>query len=343
VAAVDSSGWLSAPSDPAAVSTAPPVPSNGAAQAFLLASTSRSFADLRAHYRQIGVVYPTYYDCSSSGGIAGQDDPLVSHWTQQRAIKLLPRFNCQRETVVKQILTDPALRQRWIDGIVAAVEQNGYDGAQLDLEKGGPTERSAMTSFVTELASRLHADGKLLSVAVNAKTWDDPNHPRSTVFDYVALSQQADWIFVMAWGIHWGSSTPGAQDDLTWLTKVVAYLDTMPDRGRFVLGTQLYGDDWPNGGGQDHPATPYEYAGVQALIARVGATPVHDPTADSWTFSYQDASGTPHEVWYGDATTTHTRVRLAHDHGLGIGFWRLGNEDQRLWDDPLLQPPAGSP
>jgi hypothetical protein len=36
-------------------------------------------------------------------------------------------------------------------------------------------------------------------------------------------------------------------------------------------------------------------------------------------------------------------VRLAKSRGLGIGFWRLGREDQRVWDDPLLAPGAPWP
>jgi hypothetical protein len=29
-------------------------------------------------------------------------------------------------------------------------------------------------------------------------------------------------------------------------------------------------------------------------------------------------------------------MQLARDHGLGVGFWRLGNEDQSTWSDPLV-------
>ena len=54
VAAVDSAGWISAQSAPAHVTVAPPIPTTGTSHAFLLASTDRSFADFREHYRQIG-------------------------------------------------------------------------------------------------------------------------------------------------------------------------------------------------------------------------------------------------------------------------------------------------
>ena len=40
-------------------------------QAFLLASTDQSFFDLEAHYQQIGVVYPTYFECGPGGAAVG--------------------------------------------------------------------------------------------------------------------------------------------------------------------------------------------------------------------------------------------------------------------------------
>jgi spore germination protein YaaH len=338
VAAVDSSGWVSAPSAPAQVSTAPPVPSTGSAHAFVLASTGVSFSDFRAHYRNVGVIYPTYFDCTATADLSGRDDPLITGWSKLRGVKVLPRFNCQSTAVLHRILTEPALRARWIDQMVATVQQNGYDGMNLDFEAGAAADRSAFTSFFTELASRLHQNGKLLSIAVSGKWADLPDHPRSTFYDYQALAQNADWVFVMAWGIHWRTSAPGPIEDIAWVKAVMDYTATIPNSRRFVIGTPFYGFDWPNGGGTSNPATPLEYGDIQAIVRRTGATPRHDSASDSMTFSYQDGSGTPHEVWYTDAGTTHTRMQMARDHGFGVGFWRLGNEDQRVWDDPLLTP-----
>ena len=336
VAAVDSAGWLSGESAPAAVTLTPPVRSTGLAHAFLLASTDRSFADFRDHYRQIGTVYPTFYDCSAGAALTGSDNPQIVSWAVARGVKVLPRFNCQRSAVLSRILNEPDLRASWLDAMVGAVERYGYDGVNVDFEAGYASDRAAYTSFVTELASRLHARGKLLSLAVSAKTAEVANHPRSTFFDYPALSSQADTVFVMGWGIHWTSSAPGAQDDLAWWRQVAAYVASVGRPSKFVMGMQLYAMDWPAGGGSAHPATSLEYGDLGGLIGRVGAVPVRDPAADAWTFSYVDGAGVGHDVWYSDAETQATRIALARSYGLGYGFWRLGNEDQRLWDSAAL-------
>ena len=339
VVAVDGLGYTSAASAPLSVTTARPVQTTGHVHAFMLASTMRSFADLQAHYRQIGTVHPTYFDCNTSSQLVGHDDPLMTHWAQQRGIRVLARFNCQRSLMLNEILRDPDLREYWLSGIVDTVERYGYDGASLDFETGYATDRDVFSSFVAELATRLHDRGRLLSVAVSPKTKDVTGHPRSTFFDYEALSRSADTVFVMTWGYHWATSGPGPQDDIDWTRKVIGYVGTMTNKSRFVIGIQLYGMDWPNGGGADNPATSYEYEDVMALARRVGATPVRDEQGDAMHFSYVDpATGTPHDVWFPDAFTEAARVRLAHETGVGIGLWRLGREDQRLWDEPLLAP-----
>jgi spore germination protein YaaH len=248
----------------------------------------------------------------------------------------MPRVNCQNTAVVHKILTDPATRALWLDKMTGLVDQYGYDGLNLDFEAGAAADRGAYTAFVTDLSDRLHAKGKKLSLAVSAKTWDQPNHPRSTIFDYAALAQHADYIFVMAWGIHWATSAPGAQDDMSWVQKVVDYVATIPNHERFVLGMQLYAMDWADQPTPGERALTYEYADVAARQQSTGATPVFDPVADAWHFTYIAADGRSRQVWYTNAATEGQRIQYATNHGMGFGFWRLGNEDQTLWDNSQL-------
>jgi spore germination protein YaaH len=342
VAAIDTRGYASAPSPAARIVQADPPPTTGTSHAFLLASTDSSFAAFQKRYRQIGVVYPTFFDCNrQTAAIEGGDDRLIVDFAQDRKVKVLPRFNCQSTAILHTILTDPGTRARWLDSIVASVDQYGYDGVNIDFEAVDPRDRDALTSFIAELSGRLHAKGKLLSQAVSGKFKDVPNHPRSTAFDYQALSQYDDYIFVMAWGIHYSTSAPGAQDDLSWVRQVADYVAAMPNREKFVMGTMLYGFDWPAGGGPANEATALHYGEIQALAAQYGIQPAYDADKDSWHLAYTDASGVPHDVWYSDAAVVARRVALARERGLGVGFWRIGQEDERMWENPQLPGATG--
>jgi spore germination protein YaaH len=342
VAAVDSQGYVSESAAPVNVTTAVPAPAQGRTHAFLLASTGQSFTALREHYERIGTLYPTYYECAADGSIAGGNDALVTGWAQLRAIRVMPRIDCQSSTRLHRILTDPATRAAVLASLGELAATHGYDGLNVDFEAGLASDRDALTSFVTELAAILHGQGKRISVAVSATT-KVATSGRAAFYDYAALGAVADTVFVMNWGKHWSTSTPGALADLPWATAVADFVATMANKSRYVLGAGLYGMDWAAGGGPAHPATALEWADVQNLIAAVGATPVVDPVANAPHFSYTDAAGVPHDVWYTDAANLDALIRVARDRGLGFGVWRLGREDPAIWEHPLLTTPFGWP
>jgi spore germination protein len=122
---------------------------------------------------------------------------------------------------------------------------------------------------------------------------------------------------------------------LPWATKVADYVAKQPNLAKFILGTPLYGMDWPSGGGPANPATALQYADTEALAAQVGATPTLDPVAQELHFSYT-SGGVSHDVWFNDLASVSQRVALARARGLGVGIWRLGTEDPAIWTDPQL-------
>ena len=335
VAAVDSLGAISAPTAPLTIETSDPPPTHGNVQAFLLASTDQSFFDLEAHYQQIGVVYPTYFNCGRGGAVTGSDWPLVTDWARARQIAVMPRLNCQNPTDEEQALNEPAAEQNMINQLVSLCESNGYQGIQIDFEGAPPAEREPFTAFITELAERLHAIGDKLSTVVTAKT-SNVTTGRAAMYNDAALSGPSDYIFVLDWGLHWTTSTPGGLAELPWFTKVADYAATMPNKSKFILGMPMYGLDWPNGGGPSNPATPLEFDNVTAEESQFGVLGEWEPIAAEPHFSYTDANGVNHQVWYIDQQALAARAQLAESLGLGIGLWHLGSEDQSIWELPQL-------
>jgi spore germination protein YaaH len=305
-------------------------------QAYLLSSSPDSLRDLRAHARSIGVLYPTYFDCSvPGGGVTGADVAEDTEYARAQGIVVMPRFNCQDGATVHQILTQPALRAATLTRLEAIARNSSFQGLNLDLENDGASDRQALTSFVTTLAARLHALHKKLSVVVVGVSKDDPK--RSTgFFDDRALGAVADSVFVLAWGAHWEGSAPGPIAPLDAASETAAYLASLPNARHFVLGAPMYGLDWAAGWGKANPATAYQYQGVVALAHAQHAHVRSDPASHELTFEYTDAAGVPHVVWSMDAAADDALLRIARTHGLAAGLWRLGEEDQGLWSSAVL-------
>jgi spore germination protein YaaH len=78
-----------------------------------------------------------------------------------------------------------------------------------------------------------------------------------------------------------------------------------------------------------------QYANVLALAHSTGVIPQLDSSVDEPTFTYTRA-GVTHRVWYMDAPSIATRLRIARSYGLQAGVWRLGEEDQSLWSSPAV-------
>jgi spore germination protein YaaH len=300
-------------------------------QAYLLSSSPDSLRDLRAHSRSIGVLYPTYFGCAVPGGrVAGIDVAEDTAYARAQGIAVMPRFNCQDGATVHAILTAPALRAATLARLTAIARNPSFQGLNLDFENDGAADRAALTSFVAALAKRLHAMHKKLSVVVVGVSQDDPR--RSTGFyDDRSLAAVADSVFVLAWGAHWEGSAPGPIAPLAAASATAAYLASLPNASRFVLGAPMYGLDWADGGGPSDPGVAYQYTGVVALAHAEHAVVHRDAASAELTFDYTDAEGTPHEVWSMDATAVAALLRIAYAHGLATGLWRLGEEDQRVW------------
>ena len=332
VVAIDGGGHRSA-AGTLSTTTQPPLPATGPAYAYMLATTGASFDDLQRHYLQIAAVSPTYFHLGTDLAILGQDDPLVTGWARLRGIDVEPRVESQDPAILHALLSSDANRSDLIARISALVAENGYDGINIDFEAGAAADRPLLTAFASQLAQTLHAQGAKLTIAVAAKTGPTLTG-RSGFYDYPALAGIADRLFVMAWDLHWATSPAGPISDATWVGKIIKYVTSVPNASRFIIGTQLYGFDWPLGA----KATPYEWDDMTAMQTGLGAQTTWDAVAQEPYFIYTDGSGVVHTAYYANAQSVQGRLGQARAAGLGVGLWRLGDEDQETWSIPSLTP-----
>ncbi len=225
-----------------------------------------------------------------------------------------------------RLLTDDGARRR-VAGEILRVMEKGYAGVNIDLENVPPADRGAFTAFIEELAARLRPAGYAVTVAVPAKTGDDPRDGWSGAFDYGALGRAADAVMVMAYDEHWLGGDPGPVASIGWVDRVARYAAASIPPRKVLLGIACYGYDWA-------PGRAAAVSAPRAINrARALGVPLSwDEAAQVPWYRYYDERGAGHVVYFENASSMAAKVDLVERHGLGgIALWRLGFEEAAAW------------
>ncbi len=236
--------------------------------------------------------------------------------------------------------TSRAAHIRALTDLAAA---KGYDGIDVDYEGMAAADRDRFSAFVDELASALHAQGRLLSVAVHAKTAEPGTWSGPQAQNYKAIGAAADRVRLMAYDYSWETSPAGPIAPLSWVDSVAAFAVTQIPAAKVELGMSLYGYDWVGGRGEG-----VTHDVVTSRLTSFGATRTWDSAAAEPTFSYT-SGGSAHTVYYADAQSVTARLAVVDKHALAAAaFWRRGGprrldrRPQPLGHQPHTRRRAGS-
>lgn len=298
---------------------------------------------VRQHAGIITETNPVFYTMTTNGALVESSKATNSLWTSALAgTEVLPTFQNTIDysywggTEVANYVIHPDYRDAYTDEIASKVQQRGWGGADIDYENVPSTSKDDFTAFIALLAQKLHANGRKLSVCVYAKTrdvasWDPPNGQ-----DWTALAQHADYIKIMIYGPH---STQKPNSTFVYIDSVIAYAKTkIADHGKIIVGMPWYAQEYTdtNGDGRYETYDSYGYDQVASFLA---ANPQITPTRDTvnsgeMNFSYTDASGIPHSVWYTDGPAWAAKVQYViknHPTVGGFAQWSIGEEDSKVW------------
>jgi spore germination protein YaaH len=222
------------------------------------------------------------------------------------------------------LLSDPTTATAQRRALVDAARAGDWDGIDIDYENLPPSAGPSLLAFLTALRDDLHADGRVLTIAVPARAGDDD--PGTLAYGYQALGAVADELQIMAYDHSWGGSAAGPIAPPGWVRAVVSYAVARVPRERLMLGLATYGYDWVGTTGAELGA-----ADALALAVRQHATPVWDAEGGGTTFDYT-LHGQRHTVWFQDARAVALDARIAYAAGLrGVALWKLGGEDPATW------------
>ncbi len=225
---------------------------------------------------------------------------------------------------VAEIIHDPARRAQHIDAILALVMENDFDGIDIDYESLYPEDRDNFSLFIEELAAALHAEDKLLSMAVHAKTAEPGNWGGPQAQDWVRLGAAVDEFKIMVYDYHNGASEAGPIAPLAWADAVLTFAATQLPPEKTYLGVPVYGYRWTGSRGES-----LIWRQVNKLIEQSAPILQRDENGEAW-FTLD----TGQTVYYHDAESMRVRLQTlltAHPDLAGISIWSLGGEDPAIW------------
>jgi len=294
---------------------------------------STTNAKLQADAPRIQVMATDLYAIDSSGNISGSMPSAVLQAASDNGLDLYPivsNFGATdfSPTIAHAVLTPGTARTNAISNMVALAQQTGMTGINLDFEAVDNSDRSLMSSFVSDLADALHAQSRKLIVSVPATDQDDPNDSWTGAYNYAAIGQDADIVQVMTYDENgpWGPDGPVA--GLDWVEASIAFAATEVSLSKISMGIPAYGYDWNL---TDGTGEQVDYKAIPGMISSLGASPEWDSSSSSPKFYYQ-TNGKEHVVWYENQRSIKLKAQYAVSEGVaGVSIWSLGQDNNGFW------------
>jgi spore germination protein YaaH len=214
-----------------------------------------------------------------------------------------------------------------------------YVGWQLDLENIDPADKLCYARFAERVATRLHRDHRLLSVAVAPRFSDAYPDNRPTEFrtgewgapfDFRALGRVADFLTLMAYNQHSASSPPGPVAGYDWAKAALDYALRCVPHTKLVLGVPLYGREWVETS-QGTTSRSLAYRDLTPYLEGNGSEPHWDERWRTTWFQVRDGEA-QRTAWFDDNRSLREKLKLMQLYHLrGFAAWRLGVEDPQFW------------
>ena len=230
--------------------------------------------------------------------------------------------------ITHQALSNETTRKKIINKTLELCKKYGMKGINIDFEHTKIDDRDYITDFVREFRQAAGEDF-IITVDVTPQISSDVT---KEPYDRKALAGIADYMVVMAYDQHWGSSDKaGSVAQYKWVEGSINVLFRNIPNKKMILGVPLYTRIWKEDGGKVTSKT-ISMDEVARIIASKGLKPVWDKESQQNYIEYQE-NGADYKIWIEDANSLEKKVSLVNKYNLaGVGSWRLGFETSNIWD-----------
>ena len=298
-------------------------------------------------------VHPTGLSLGPDGTVAGSLDATFDQLGSNFAvIPVIRNYDgpIVRTDLFNNMLVDSAQRSAHVDALVNLAVGNLYKGIDLDYRGLDRNLRGEYLQFLKELADKLHAQGKTLSVRVEPAAQVADDRFDTGAYDWQAIGLIADTVKVAA-PVDPRAYVQGGQFD-AMLRYAVGNIDRAKLRMLFggqsveLAGAYLlpksFNDALQPLMGRIASDTTVVEPGKPLNLALVSTRPtsglVYDPNIGAYVYRYQDDQGNARTVWLENAASMNHKLEILKKYNVqGLTLENMPGDglDLDLW--PLIR------
>ncbi|HKP05101.1 MAG TPA: glycosyltransferase [Chthoniobacterales bacterium] len=289
-----------------------------------------SFTSLEQHASQITHLCPEWMAMTNgSGDLQIDPDPRLPKLAAAKGIALMPLLTnlvgdtWQPEAVENLAHTSPERQARFIQKVLAILNDAKAAGVIIDWEQIDPAYKKDITAFLDRFTDALHYDDKQLWLCVQ------PGQDLDYI-DFDELSDNVDRFVAMLFDETSDIDAAGPLGSRRWFEGWLSVLMDGAETNQWIIALGSYGYDW-TGGGKKAELISFPEAMSRASYAGIETATVAAPHYNPY-FYYEDADK-DHSVWFLDVVTFLNQLRRVREAKTGgFAIYRLGTEDVSIWD-----------
>lgn len=305
---------------------------------------------------------------SDALGVADEPWKTFNTEAKKKKVRLIPTVMWHDGASIHAVLSDPAKRRAHIQNIVSIVENEGFDGIDIDYEGKWAETKPYFSLFLKEFYAAMGKHWVYCTI--------EPRTPPEAAFgrvpenlqyanDYSFVSTYCDRVVIMAYDqgtidLQLNKAAGGVPyvpvADPLWVEKVVKLTAQSIPKRKIIIGIPTYG--------YEYVVTPlaegYRYERQWAfnpqyaidLSRQFSLTPQRNRAGEmSFTYiatssplftgaglaagpSFSQGTISYNLVWWSDAIAIQQKISLAKQLGVrGVAIFKLdGSHDPKLWD-----------
>jgi spore germination protein YaaH len=283
----------------------------------------------------INVVSPTWFELENGDGMIRNLGSLdFIKWAHSKKYQVWGLFsNAFNPELTHLAFKDYETRQKMIRQLLHYSKMYQLNGINLDIENVNVEDGPFITQFVREATPLFHEAGLTVSMDI---TFISTSGNWSVFYDREKLGEIADYLIVMAYDEHWGSSpVAGSVASLPWVEANTEKLLTIVPNEKLILGVPLYTRLWKeetkSDGTVDVSSEALSMAKTKKWLNENGIKPQYDSVSGQ-NYAELIKDQITYKIWIEDELSLRKRADLVVKYQLaGIASWSRFFGDETAW------------